>query len=159
MISFVSDTVQVHVASYFEEIQAYKFLVLKRSLNERIYPGIWQVITGTIEDGENAVQTAIRETMEEISCSPIQMWTLPYVTRFFSPKKNSIQASPVFGMLINPDDKIILSEEHDKYEWLHFDLALEKLQLPSHRDATNIFHEFILNSEDKTLFQLNWKDF
>lgn len=159
MINFVADTVQVHVTAFFEEYKVYKYLVLKRSLNVKVYPGIWQVITGTIEQNETALQTALRETMEEISCEPVKMWTLPIVTRFFSPQSNSIKASPVFGMLINSESDIILSEEHEKYEWLHLDLAVEKLALLSHREATRVFHEYILSVEDKSLFELDWKKF
>ncbi|MBX3042593.1 MAG: NUDIX domain-containing protein [Candidatus Kapabacteria bacterium] len=158
MIKFVSETVQVHVASYFEEIQATKYLVLKRSQNVKVYPGIWQVITGTIEGDETALSTALRETMEEIGCKPIRMWTIPYITRFFNPKNDTIQASPVFGMIIDSRQQIKLSDEHEKYEWLHLDMAIEKLLLPSHRDATNIFNEFIINAKDKSLFEINLTD-
>jgi dATP pyrophosphohydrolase len=154
MIKFVSDTVQVHITAYFEEFQVYKFLLLKRSENEILYPGIWQVITGTTEGEETALETAIRETKEEIGLNPDRVWTIPYITNFFTPKTNSIHSSPVFGMLVNPDDEIILSEEHDKYEWLHLDLALEKLVLPSHREATKIFHEYILSTKYQHLFEI-----
>ena len=159
MIRFITNTIQVHVAAYFEEYQVYKYLLLKRSKNVKVYPGIWQVITGTMENDESAVQTALRETKEEIGAEPVKMWTLPFITRFFNPKNDIIQASPVFGMLINPEHQIILSDEHEKYEWLHLDLALEKLDLPSHREATKVFNEYILSRDDQSLFELNWRDF
>ncbi len=154
MIRFVSNTIQVHVAAYFEEYQVYKFLLLKRSMHEVVYPGIWQVITGTIEGNETAVMTALREVKEETGYSPLKLWTIPYITRYFSPKHDTIQASPVFGMLIDPVNPVVLSDEHERFEWLHLDLAMEKLVLPSHREATKIFHEFILASGSQDLFEI-----
>jgi dihydroneopterin triphosphate diphosphatase len=159
MIKQISTTVQVHIAAFFEEFHDYKYLLLKRSRNEKVYPGIWQVITGTIETGELAVRTALRETEEEINCKPLKMWTLPYVTNYFNPKSDTINFAPVFGILINSEDLIVLSDEHEKYEWLHLDLALEKLALPSHREATKIFHEHILTAQDQSVFELKAIDF
>ncbi|MDT3739468.1 MAG: NUDIX domain-containing protein [Candidatus Kapabacteria bacterium] len=154
MISFISNTVQVHIAAYFEDYKGYKHLLLKRSPLVKVYPGIWQTITGTIESGENAVKTALRETMEETGTQPLRLWTLPYITRFFDAVNNSIHLSPVFGMLISPESKIILSDEHDSYEWLHLDPAIERLGLPSHREAVKIFDEYILSVNDQSLFEI-----
>lgn len=154
MVSFISNTVQVHIAAYFDEYKGYKHLLLKRSPQVKVYPGIWQVITGIVESGENAVQTALRETHEETGVQPMRLWTLPYITRFFDAVSNSIHLSPVFGMLINPESNIILSDEHDKYEWLHLDPAIERLDLPSHREAAKIFDEYILYANDQSLFEI-----
>jgi dATP pyrophosphohydrolase len=154
MTRFVTDTVQVHVAAYFEEFNTYKFLVLKRSSKLKVYPGIWQVITGTIEQNETPIETAIRETNEEIGCKPDRIWTLPYITQFFNHYTNVIHFSPVFGVLIESTSEIKISEEHDKFTWLYLDTALEKLALPTHRDASKIFQEYILSKEDKSIFEI-----
>lgn len=154
MIKRAANTVQVHIATYSEEYSDYKFLILKRSQKEKIYPGIWQVITGTMNDNETAIETALRETKEEIGLEPIKIWTIPYISQFFSVKTNTIHSAPVFGMLIKENDKIKLSDEHDNYLWLHLDLALEKLVLPSHREACKIFYEYILLTELGDIFQI-----
>jgi hypothetical protein len=48
MVEFFSNTVQVHIAAWVEELKTYKYLALKRSKNNPIYPELWQTITGTI---------------------------------------------------------------------------------------------------------------
>ncbi|MFA7627563.1 MAG: NUDIX domain-containing protein, partial [Candidatus Kapaibacterium sp.] len=108
---------------------------------------------------ETAVAAALRETYEEIGGNPLRMWSLPYVTQFFSPADNTIHSSPVFGMLIDSNIPIKLSKEHEKYEWLHLELALAKLPLPSHREAAGIFYEYILSADNTHLFELNLNDY
>ena len=51
------------------------FLLLKRSENQ-MYPGIWQCVTGKIEQNEKPHETAIRELKEETGLVPCSMWTV-----------------------------------------------------------------------------------
>ena len=158
MPDFISNTIQVHVATFDNIMKEYKFLLLQRSFNEEIYPSIWQVITGTIEPPETALQCAIREINEEISLEPLAFWTLPYITTYFSPKSDLIHASPVFAVLVDFREYVKISKEHQAYEWLSFDCCINRLVLPSHREGTRIFNEFILQCDDKSLFQINLED-
>lgn len=142
MPGFISNTIQAHIASYFgSEI---KFLLLKRAVNLRLYPNIWQVVTGTIESGETALQCAEREIFEETGLTALEMWTIPYITHFFDLNKDIIHASPVFGILVDKDSPVILSDEHQDYEWLNLEDAKSKMILPTHIEGMRIFNEFIL---------------
>ncbi len=152
---FVSNTVQVHIASFNEEYEFYKFLTLKRAENEIIYPNIWQVVTGTIETNETAIQTALRETFEETGLKPLKMWAIPYISQYFSWKKETVNSSPVFGMLFEKDCQIQLSPEHQSFEWLYLDACLNRLLLPSHKNGTQIFFDTILNNADQSIFEIN----
>jgi len=143
MAGFISNTIQLHIAGIAGE--DYKFLVLQRSDHLEVYPGLWQVITGTMEEGEKAVDTALREISEETGLTPKMFWTVPYVTVFFDSAKDLIHSSPVFGCLVDINEKILLSPEHQKYLWLNYDECIEKLELPSHKEGTKIFSEYILN--------------
>lgn len=145
MPGFVSNTVQVHIASYFEAIQEWKILLLKRADHLKVYPGIWQVITGTIEIGESALQTAIREVAEETSIITDNLLTIPYVTSFFDAKKDLINFSPVFG-LITKNKNIKISDEHSEFGWFTLNECKNLLVLPSHNEANQIFYDYVLHS-------------
>jgi dihydroneopterin triphosphate diphosphatase len=154
MPGFVSNTVQVHIARNNSGKSEFEFLLLQRSVNNVIYPGIWQVITGTIEVGESALQTALREVNEETGVVATDIWTLPYITHFFDPGKDLINASPVFGVLFDDNTKISLSPEHSDYKWLNMDECQKLLPLPSHKEGTKIFMEYVLMKEDRNMFKV-----
>jgi dATP pyrophosphohydrolase len=154
MSKFISNTVQVHVAAYDSESNDYKHLVLHRSEHEQVYPSIWQVITGTIELNETALECALREIKEEISLTPQSIWAIPYVTNYYSQKTDSIHSSPVFGIIVPFNSNIILSSEHQNFLWLSYSDCLEKLLLPSHKEGTKVFKNCILDLDDKSLFQI-----
>lgn len=153
MPKIVSNTIQVHIAYFDESISEYRFLILKRSMKELVYPGIWQVITGTIESNETAYKTAIREIQEEIGIQPLKVWNIPQVTSFYDYKSDSISLVPVFGIILS-SSKIILSEEHDDYEWLDLNEAKEKLTLLSHKEGTQAFFDSILSNPENKIFEL-----
>ena len=44
--------------------------MLQRADNEEIYPGLWQIVSGGIEQGEKAYEAAAREVREEIGGEP-----------------------------------------------------------------------------------------
>lgn len=146
MIKFVSNTIQAHIAKYFKEIDDWKILLLKRADNLKVYPGIWQVITGTMEEEEKAIDTARREIFEETAIKAENLITIPYVTSFFNAKKNSINFSPVFGMITDRED-VILSEEHSDFGWFTLQECKEMLVLPSHNEANQIFYDYVLNEK------------
>jgi dihydroneopterin triphosphate diphosphatase len=155
MPTFVSNTIQVHIAINDPVTGQTMFLVLKRSDEKEVYPGLWQVVTGTLKEGESALMAALREVKEETNIVPKEMWTIPYVTTFFNPIKDHIHFSPVFGILIDDLSDFEISEEHSDYEWLDPEDTLERLVLPSHKEATKVFLEQIISKEDRSLYKIN----
>ncbi len=154
MSNLSSNSVQVHIASFNEEFDVYKFLTLKRAENERVYPNLWQVVTGTIENGESAIQTALRETYEETGLKPLKIWNIPHIASYYSWRSDTIFFAPVFGILVDNKSKINLSNEHQSYEWLYLDACLDRLLLPTHKIGTQIFFDVILNSDNNSVFEI-----
>lgn len=154
MPGFISNTIQVHLARYNSGNKDFEFLLLKRSLENVLYPGIWQTITGTIEPGETALQTALREVEEETGIEPVDIWTLPLIANFFDPVKDLINASPVFGVLADEMSRVKISAEHSEYKWLDMGECVGLLPLPSHREGTKVFYEYVLNREDRSMFKV-----
>ena len=156
MAQIISNTIQFHIAAYSEIDKEFKFLIIQRASDLLIYPNVWQVITGTLEEGETAVHCALREVKEEIglNVSDAKLFTLPYITKFFVPKKDYISLAPVFGAIIDINFEIILSVEHQAYKWVSAEEFDSMIILPSHREANIIFIDTILNSTNPSLFEL-----
>ncbi len=157
MIKIISDTIQCHIAGFSELDNTYKFLVLQRSLKETFFPGFWQVITGTVQENETALQCSIREIKEEIGISATenQLFSLPYIANFFIPKTNSISLAPVFGLIIPLSSEIKISDEHQNFKWLDADEFDSTIKIQSHKEANKVFIETILNSNSHSIFKVN----
>jgi dihydroneopterin triphosphate diphosphatase len=153
MPEFASNTIQLHVAAFDKDSEEYRYLLLQRSASKMPYPNIWQVITGTIEEDEKAIDTALRELNEEAGLTPSKIWTLPYITSFFNPHIDQIHMSPVFGVLVDSNHVIRISHEHQKYQWLSYSDCINRLVLPSHRDGTKIFRDYALNEKLSNLYE------
>jgi len=158
LTDFNTNTIQMHIAGFDKNEGRYKFLILKRAAGIEVYPGLWQVVTGRIEDGETAVQTAIRELNEETGLYISDLWTLPYIAEFFNPYNNALSFAPVFACLVDYETEVKLSNEHDEFDWLSLEDALERLVLPAHKQGTKIFYDYVLANEDKSLFRYNRED-
>jgi dihydroneopterin triphosphate diphosphatase len=152
MPEYISNSIQVHIARQNPDSGEFEFLVIQRSADREIYPLLWQVVTGWINVGERAVDAALREVKEETGLSPERFWTIPYISVFFNPKSDKINAAPVFGMIVPYGSIVLLSEEHINFEWKKYEDCLMRLEFPTHRQATTIFYDYILNSD-------NWKKY
>jgi 8-oxo-dGTP pyrophosphatase MutT (NUDIX family) len=148
-----SNTIQLHIAIKVD--QTWEFLLLHRSVDRDVYPNVWQVVTGKIEDGETAINASIRELGEETGIYNYDgLYTIPYVASFFDPNIDKISLVPVFGIILMNKPVVTLSDEHQNYKWVNFEECLPKLSIPSHREGTRIFKEYILDENDRSMFQL-----
>lgn len=100
----------------------YKFLCLKRSVDAKVHPGIWQIVTAKIDEGEKAYETAKREVKEETGLEPLVLYTGPSINHFYNYVDDSINLVPVFIAEVNTDE-VKISEEHSEYKWLSFEDA------------------------------------
>jgi len=153
MINFEANTIQVHIVCEHPSTGQMLFLALKRNLSNPVYPGLWQAVTGTIESGETAVECALREVEEETGLKPKEIWTIPFVGTFFDPYLNSINAIPVFGVLVDYQEKINISAEHTEFAWLTIEEFIERVPLPSHKLGAQYFWDYILRSPRRDMFK------
>jgi dATP pyrophosphohydrolase len=124
------------------------FLLLKRSDNAKIYPGIWQMITGTIESHEHTKDTVIRELSEETGLEPSKIFSIPRVNTFYLAVSDKICMSPVFLTIVEKED-VIISDEHSEYKWVSYELAKDMIHWPNQADSLEIIKRYL---DDKDLF-------
>jgi 8-oxo-dGTP pyrophosphatase MutT (NUDIX family) len=122
-----------------------EYLVLRRSDDEDLYPGLWQMVTGRIEIDERAIEAARRELLEETGVHAADLDVVPYVASFYLETDDSIHHVPVFAAEVSVDTPIRLSSEHSALEWLGFDDAWHRLVFPGHREGLRILREYVLH--------------
>jgi 8-oxo-dGTP pyrophosphatase MutT (NUDIX family) len=143
----------VHAPVEFSAL--WEFLVLQRADDEKVYPNLWQVVTGIIEHEppETATQAAFREIMEETGLRPKELWVLPTITSFYSLSDNAIVHVPCFAGIVEPKAPVVLSSEHQAFEWLDYEQVLARLPMPSHGEGTRVLYERILTKIDTAPFR------
>ena len=124
-----------------------EYLLLKRREDEKVYPGIWQYITGYIEDKEKAVEGAIREMREETGFQPVCFWIVPFVNSFYDAADDSLYLVPLFAAQVESGLSPHLSVEHTEYQWHSYREAFRKLVWPGQREGLRIVHEYIVCGE------------
>ena len=142
-MNVTSSLVEAHVIR--EVGNEIEFLLLKRAANEK-YPGVWQMVTGSIES-ETAYQTALREIKEESGLTPKKLWVVPNINSFYSPEKDVIVLIPVFSVLVNRYLNVIISEEHSEYKWFKKEEAIKLLAWPGQRKSVEIIYEYFTNQQ------------
>jgi dihydroneopterin triphosphate diphosphatase len=122
------------------------FLLLRRS--SAYLRGTWQMVSGGVENGEKAYQTAIREVREETGLTVDRLYCADAVETFYMKTTDKIQCVPVFVAFIdslNAEVRLSLNE-HDDYEWVAYDVALDRLVFAEQkRVLAHIQTNFILN--------------
>ncbi len=114
----------------------------------KLYPGIWQIVTGTIKQNESANKAALRELDEETGLRVKRFWTVPVVDSYFDLKKMP------YNLYLYLQSKWMLKpicaylHEHQRYEWLTYSKARERVVWPGQRHAIDIVHEFITGGKE-----------
>jgi len=129
-----------------------EFLVLKRSEDEDIYPGLWQIVSGGIKRAEKAHEAAIRETLEEIGVKPKRLYNTPLTNTFYFFTNDSVNVSPVFAAEVDDGTDVRLSDEHEEYRWLKREEAVSLLVWPGQKEAIRIVNDYILTENPSRKF-------
>jgi dATP pyrophosphohydrolase len=112
--------------------QSARVLLLKR----RTPPvGAWCPVSGRIEAGETAWQTALREIGEETGLKEGTLYTTGVTDSFYDPAANTIELMPVFLFMIAREEKVTLDDAQSDYAWLDVEAALAQLTFAGHKTA------------------------
>jgi dihydroneopterin triphosphate diphosphatase len=135
----------------------FEYLILKRK-DIGLFPSIWQMVSGTIEAGEKAYETAIREVKEETNLDVEKIFVVPAVSVFYYHERDTIENVPVFLCEVK-NSAVKLSDEHDEYKWTDIIDAKVKLNWLNWKKNILLIDE-ILNDEKlfKTLREIKIKN-
>jgi dATP pyrophosphohydrolase len=125
-----------------------QYLLLQRADDEELYPGIWQIVTGSMKKNESADKAALRELEEETGLRPKQFWTVPIMDSYFDIRNDTIQMVPIFAAEVDAALNVRLSHEHRRFEWLTYVAARDRVVWPGQRQAIEIVHEFIAGGKE-----------
>lgn len=150
MPTISSRVVEVCVFSF--EKDRPRYLLLRRSKKEALYPDMWQIVTGVVEGDESAIDAARRELAEETQLKPKAFWNVPYASMFYDHVHDVITVSPLFAAQVDTGSEPRLSSEHDEHGWFAYHDALRKLVWPAQRSGLRIVHEYIIGGERAAQF-------
>ncbi len=141
--------VETHV---FREINGeVEFLIIKRKKNDS-FGGVWQMVTGRIENREKAYETAIREVREETNCEIEKLWVVPKVNFFYSPDVDRIIQIPVFLAKVNKQHRVKISSEHSEYKWVTPEVAKRYFIWEGQRESVNIIMQYLTLEKESLNF-------
>lgn len=108
-------------------------------------PDFWDFPKGLLEKGEKGVDAAVREAKEEVGIEVFSFVdgfkeTVYYFTHWEGKRVPKFTAMFLAEV---KDDKVKLSWEHDKYEWLYFQEARERISRSQMKKALEAAERFL----------------
>lgn len=113
-------------------------ILLIRRAPGRLYPGLWQCVTGKLEAGERIVDGALREVVEETGLGPAEFEAFmetDLVNWFHADDLDMLLSEVIFVARIRSGAEVTISDEHDAYRWVTPDQARELVTWPAYQEA------------------------
>jgi 8-oxo-dGTP pyrophosphatase MutT (NUDIX family) len=107
-------------------------LVMRRASGRS--PGSWEAVHGHVEPGERPEEAAWREVIEETGLTPVRLYNLSRVESFYLHRQGVVALVPAFAAVVEAGT-VVLSREHELWEWLPLDLARARFSWPRCRRA------------------------
>lgn len=118
-----------------------EYLLLRRL---RSRGGVWQGVTGRIEKGEEAPDTARRELAEETGLHPLVLKDLRFSFSYrveeawrhlYLDEVEKITVFAFAALVRTGQDPILDPHEHDRWTWCDIEKALGLIDWPDNREA------------------------
>src|SRR5687768_5465231 len=106
----------------------WRVLVLQRS-DTASRPGSWEIVYGKVDSGERPEHAGVRELREETGLDVQALYDVT-VGSFYLHASQTIQMTIIFAAFVADDSDVILSGEHQRYEWLSVDEACDRFTWP-----------------------------
>jgi 8-oxo-dGTP pyrophosphatase MutT (NUDIX family) len=123
----------------------------------RIYPGVWQCVTGGLEAGETIVAGALREVVEETGLGAADLeavFDTDIVNFFHEATVDVVWCEAVFAARVRPGAEIALSHEHDEARWLTPAEAHELVVWQGYHRAIEQVEWLVGNAEKAAVYRL-----
>jgi ADP-ribose pyrophosphatase YjhB (NUDIX family) len=132
-------------------------ILLLRRAPGRILAGLWQCVSGSLEDGERVTAGALRELDEETAIGPAAIeafYDLDLVNQFHEPSVDGIVTAAVFAVRVSAGTEPVLSHEHDGAVWLAIDGAHRDVVWPGYRTAIERIRDDLSDATRAPWFEL-----
>jgi 8-oxo-dGTP pyrophosphatase MutT (NUDIX family) len=133
-------------------------VLLIRRAPHRIFPGLWQCVTGGIEDGERVPAAALREVREETGLADDDIeafYDLDQVAPFYDESSDAVVVSAIFAVRARLDAVPRLSHEHDALRWLPAAEVPAAVVWPSYAESVRRVAEVLTDPELERWFRLD----
>lgn len=116
------------IAALIRSPRSKQYLLLRRSRHKDYAPGIWECVTGRVDQGEDFEAALRREVREELGVE-VQAEYLLGTTHFYrgSPNPENELVGVIYLCTLPDPDAIHIDAEHSEYRWLNADQALDLL--------------------------------
>jgi len=141
----------------FRDAPAGREILLIRRAPGRILPGLWQCVSGSLEDGERVAEGALRELREETGFDAERIeafYDLDLVNQFHEPSVDAVVTSAVFAVRVAAGTEPRLSHEHDAARWLSAADAHGEVVWPGYRTAIERIRDDLSDPERAAWFAL-----
>ncbi|MES2210178.1 MAG: NUDIX domain-containing protein [Chloroflexota bacterium] len=133
-----------------------EILLIRRAAG-RLYPGLWQCVTGRLEVGERIVAGALREVAEETALGPSDFEAFmetDIVNWFHAADLDTLLCEAVFAARVRPGAEVVISDEHDAFQWLAPEAAKELVTWPAYQRAIDMVVWLVANPDRAATFRL-----
>jgi len=138
------------------DIPSTEVLLLRRGA-DKILPGLWQCVSGSLESDDHVATGALRELEEETGFGPDAIeafYDLDLVNQFHEPSYDAIVTAAVFAVRVRNGAEPTLSKEHDDARWVGIDEAYAEVIWPGYRTAIERIRDDLGESERAAWFEL-----
>lgn len=121
------------------------------------YPGLWQCVTGRLEDGERIADGALREVLEETGLGAADLegyFETDIVNWFHEGTTDGLWSEAVFAARVRATALITISDEHDDQRWATAAEAHELVLWPAYHRAIEQVEWLVANPEKAAVYRL-----
>jgi 8-oxo-dGTP pyrophosphatase MutT (NUDIX family) len=133
-------------------------ILLIRRAPDRMYPGLWQCVTGKLEAGETIAAGALREVAEEVGLGGPALeafYETDIVNFFHEASLDAVLSEAVFAARVAPGANVRVSHEHDDARWLSVDAAKALVTWPAYERAIDMVAWLVDHPERAAAFRLD----
>jgi len=123
----------------------------------RMYPGLWQCVTGKLEAGERIAEGALREVAEETGFTARDIeafFETDIVNWFHEATSDGMWSEVVFAARVRPEAVPVISDEHDDLRWVTPAAAHELVIWPAYHQAIEQLEWLLANPEKAAIYRL-----